>query len=235
MGCHCREVKGADAHGEMVEVAPRRGVRRLGRGTGRHQIDQRGAGAQLDELGLVESALDVTAQDGAIVADRTVEIGDPQHEMVQPGDLDRTGLRGFSTLQGSYIRHCRLLSIAVDHPTAISRSRQADYCGGDWSDRDPAPRECWLRQACISLGSRTPLWFASIRSNCAAARRAARCSARWMYCSRVSAPEEEGAGLTAVELGAAACWSAWARAVAGNRDSPKRAKTTVRRISTTFS
>ena len=131
MGGQRRVVEATDAHREMVQVAPRGRFCRLRRGTGRHQINHRGAGAQLHELGLVEPALDVAAQDVPIEPDRAVEIGDAQHEMVEPGDLDRTGLRRCSALQIPYIRHCRLLLIAVAYLTAISRRRQADYCGGD--------------------------------------------------------------------------------------------------------
>ena len=72
-----------------------------GAGAGRHQIDHRCAGAQLHELGLVEPALDVTAQHLSVEFDCPVEIGDPQYKMVEPGDLDRTSPRSLSTLEDS--------------------------------------------------------------------------------------------------------------------------------------
>ena len=112
------EVEGADAHREMVQVASCR-PRRLRPGAGRHQIDHRRAGAQLHELGLVEPALDVTAQHIPVEFDRAIKIGDPQNEVVERRDLNRASFRSFSTLQRSYVGHCQLLSIAVDHLTAI--------------------------------------------------------------------------------------------------------------------
>src|SRR6516164_1436926 len=200
-----REVEVGDPHREVVEVACGRRFRRLWCRGGRDQIDHRRARAQLHELGLFETALDMTTQHFPVEFDRTIEIGDPQYEVVEPGDPDRASLRSFCPLQIPYVRHFRLLSPAIIHLTAIRVGRQADYCGGGWSDRDPAPRGCWLRQARLSAGSRTPSWSASIRSNCAPARRAARSSARWMYCSRVRLPERDGAGFAAVTLGWAAC------------------------------
>jgi hypothetical protein len=83
----------------MVEVAPARSFARLLTGAGRHQVDHRCAGSQLHELGLVEPTLDVTAQDLSVEFDCAVEIGDPQYQMVEPGNLDRASPRGSSTLK----------------------------------------------------------------------------------------------------------------------------------------
>ena len=74
-------------------------LRRARRGGSRHQVDQRGAGAQLDQLGLLESALDAAVQDCLVELDRTVEIADPKHDMVEAGDPDPgLGTRSISCL-----------------------------------------------------------------------------------------------------------------------------------------
>ena len=54
----------------------------------RNQIDHRRAGAQLHEFGLVEPALHMTPQHLLVEPDRAIEIGDPQNEVIQRGDVD---------------------------------------------------------------------------------------------------------------------------------------------------
>ena len=75
---------------EMVHVAPRRVERLMGRDRGRDQIDQRGAGAQLNQPRLLQFALDLQAQDGLIKLDRPFEAADPKHHVVEPADTDRS-------------------------------------------------------------------------------------------------------------------------------------------------
>ncbi len=106
----CREVESADAHREVVEVAT---FSRLRRGTGRHQIDHRGAGAQLHELGLFEPALDVAAQHLSVKPDRAIEISDPQHQVIEPGDTDRRRLICLRPFQIRCVRHFRLHSVTA--------------------------------------------------------------------------------------------------------------------------
>ena len=187
-----REIEGADTHGKMIEVPSGLGLRCR---TGRHQIDHRGTGAQLHELGLFEPALDVTAQHLSVKPDRAIEIGDPKHQMIETRDTDRSGLRCLCPFQVRCVRHFRLRSVAASILQRFGRGRQADYCCCDAFGCDAALRGCWLRQARLSAGSTTPSWLVSIRSNCAAARPAARSSARWIYCSRVRPPVRDGAGL----------------------------------------
>ena len=79
----------------------------------RHQIDHRGAGAQLHELGLFEPALDVAAQHLSVKLDRAIEIGDPQHQMIKPGDANRPGLHCLGPFQIRCVRHFRLHSVAM--------------------------------------------------------------------------------------------------------------------------
>src|SRR5205085_5453869 len=99
-----------DPHGEMIHVAGRR----LWRSGCRNQIDQRCAGPQLDEPGLVEPALDTATQDLFVKFDGAVEAGDPQHDMVEAGDTNPgLGARSTPGLDVSGVRHCRLLLLAV--------------------------------------------------------------------------------------------------------------------------
>jgi len=155
-----------------------------------------------------------------------------KHDVVEPSDADSAlGIRGASRLDTPCIRHCRLLSLAMDHSTAIRRGRQSDYCGAGWDGCVVARRGCWLRQARISARSRTPSWLVSIWSKRAPARCPTRSWTRCRYCSRVMPPVPEGAGGAEVELSTAAvCGAVWAKVVAGSNDNPTRATMAIERI-----
>src|SRR6516165_12523257 len=103
----------------MIQVSPCGGFLRSRRTAAWDQVDHRRAGAQLHELGLFEPTLDVTAQDFAVELDRAIEIGHPQHEMVEASDVDSPGLRNLCPLEIGYVRHCRLLLPTIDNLTAI--------------------------------------------------------------------------------------------------------------------
>ena len=69
-------------------------------------------------------AIQVAALDHLVLRvadlDRAIKFyGDVLGCHVERRDLNRASFRSFSTLQRSYVGHCQLLSIAVDHLTAI--------------------------------------------------------------------------------------------------------------------
>src|SRR5437660_1268467 len=114
MGGQGRGVEPVDPHGEVIHVAPRIVSRFARRGGSWNQIDQRSAGAQLDQLGLLQSALDAAVQNSLVEIDRPVEIADPQHDVVEAGYADPfPGTRSVPRLDSPCVRHCRLLSLAV--------------------------------------------------------------------------------------------------------------------------
>ncbi len=106
VGDQGRRVEPLDPYGKVIHVASRT-VRRLARRAGRrNQIDQRGAGTQLDQLGLVQAALDTAVQDSFVEIDRAVEIADPQHDMVEAGYADPLpATRSVPSLDISCVRH----------------------------------------------------------------------------------------------------------------------------------
>jgi hypothetical protein len=153
-----RRVEPVDPHGEVIHVASGVISRLARRGGSRNQIDQGGAGAQLDQFRLLQSALDAAVQNSFVEIDRAVEVADPQHDVVEAGYADPLpGTHSLPSLDISCVRHCRLLSLAVSVTLPrIGRSRQPDYCGVGWDGCAPAWRGCWVRQARISARSRTP-------------------------------------------------------------------------------
>src|ERR1700745_3740200 len=63
----------------------------------------------------------MAAQNILIERDRTFEIADTKHDMVEPGEPHcGLGARSSSGLDGSCVRHCRFLSLTIDHSTAKS-------------------------------------------------------------------------------------------------------------------
>src|SRR3954451_5634526 len=115
MGGQGRWVEPFDPHGKMIHVASCAVFRLTRRGGSRNQVDQRGAGAQLDQLGLLEPAFDAAVQNSFVEIDRAVEIADPQHDMVEAGYADPLpGTQGMLRLDISSVRHCRLLVFAVN-------------------------------------------------------------------------------------------------------------------------
>jgi hypothetical protein len=54
----------------------------------RDEVDQRAAGAQLDQADLVLAALDRAAEDVAVERERAVEVDDAQHDVVDLADPD---------------------------------------------------------------------------------------------------------------------------------------------------
>ena len=172
------------------------------RGGSRNQIDQRGAGAQLDQLGLLEPALDMAVQDPFVELDRAVEIADAQHDVVEPGDADpRLGARSLSRLDIPCVRHCRLLSLAVAslyRELAGAGSRIIAARAGTAAPRRGADAGC-ARRGSRRGRERRRGWRPSGRS-APPARCPARSWARCMYCSRVMPPAAGAAGAGAAAL-----------------------------------
>src|ERR1700741_2669163 len=83
MGGQGRWVEPVDPHGEVIHVATRiiSGLAR--RGGSRNQVDQRGGGAQLDQFGLLQPALDAAVQNSLVEIDCPVEIADAKYDMVE--------------------------------------------------------------------------------------------------------------------------------------------------------
>src|SRR5438132_8170344 len=153
----------------------------------RHQVDHRGAGAQLHEADLGEAALDMETQHLLVEGDRAVDVGDAQDDVVKAHDKRRRltrrgGTRGESCIIGH-----------GEAPSLIC----GPYCDG-------TARRCArsVRAARRSAALRTPSWSVSIRSNRASAARRARSTACSIYWSRVMSPPRVGAapGATAAAL-----------------------------------
>src|SRR5438067_9348000 len=114
MGGERGRVETVDPDGEVIHVACCVISRLARRGGSRNQNDQRSAGTQLDQPGLLEPALDTAVQNSLVETARAVEIADPQHHVVEAGYADPVpGTRSVPRLDSPCVRHCRLLSLAV--------------------------------------------------------------------------------------------------------------------------
>ena len=92
-------IEPVDPHGKVIHVAARAVFRLAGEADAGTRSIRRGAGPQLDQLGLLEPALDMTVEDGLVELDRAIEIADAKHDVVEPGNRDaRCGVRSRSRL-----------------------------------------------------------------------------------------------------------------------------------------
>src|SRR5690606_21600475 len=87
-------VERLDRETEVIEVAPLaprgRPAPSPDRAVHRDQVDQRAAGAKLDEPDLVPPPLDGAAEDVAVEGEHPVEVPDAQHDVVDPQDPDQS-------------------------------------------------------------------------------------------------------------------------------------------------
>jgi len=92
-GVDCRCVERFDTQAKVIEVATlasRRGAALAAELAGdRHEVDQRGAGPQLDQADVVEPPFDPAAECVAIETQHAVEVDDAQDEVIEAADRQR--------------------------------------------------------------------------------------------------------------------------------------------------
>ena len=78
---------------EVVEIPPlwagRRPPAQTERGRDIHEVDEATPRAQLDQTEIVEAAFFLAAEDPAVESNRGLQITNPEHEMVEAGNLKR--------------------------------------------------------------------------------------------------------------------------------------------------
>lgn len=80
---------------EMIHIAPpltRRAAWPAGWAVGGHQVDEGASGAQLVQTEIADPPLDPAAENATIPVKRAVDIGNAEHDMIEP--LDRDGSHG---------------------------------------------------------------------------------------------------------------------------------------------